>query len=144
METHPCPQRDKTGEAKAMPPTAPPTRCGRVGCSSFATKRGRCDECQPEPWANRARKQDRYGMSSGTMRALKRRVAVRDNGCCYMCGREQQEDETFDLEHIMPIHKGGSKNDMDNLGLICAEDHEIKSKAEAAEANRQRSSRRNS
>lgn len=78
------------------------------------------------------------------MRALKRRVAVRDNGCCYVCGREAQDDETFDLEHIMPIHKGGSKNDMDNLGLICAEDHEIKSKAEAAEANRRRSSRRNS
>ena len=83
-------------------------------------------------------------MSSGTMRALKRRVAARDNNCCYMCGREQQDDETFDLEHKEPIHKGGSTNAMENLGLICAEDHEIKTKAEAAEANRRRSSRKDS
>lgn len=78
------------------------------------------------------------------MRALKKRVAARDNHCCYVCGREQQGDETFDLEHIVPIHKGGSTDSMDNLGLICADDHAIKSKAEAAEANRRRSSRKDS
>jgi 5-methylcytosine-specific restriction protein A len=83
-------------------------------------------------------------MSSGTMRALKKRVAARDHNTCYVCGREQQEDETFDLEHKRPISLGGAARDMDNLGLICAEDHEIKSKAEAAEANRRRSSRKDS
>lgn len=83
-------------------------------------------------------------MSSGTMRALKRRVAARDHDTCYVCGREAEEGETYDLEHIVPISQGGSKSDMDNLGLICAEDHEIKSKAEAAQANRNRSSRKDS
>jgi 5-methylcytosine-specific restriction enzyme A len=125
-------------------PMSPPSRCGAIGCHEFVTNRGRCDDHQPQPWANRARKQDRYGMSSGTMRALKKRVARRDNGCCYVCGREQEDDETFDLEHKVPISEGGSPGDMDNLGLICAEDHAIKSKAEAARANRRRNSRRNS
>lgn len=112
-----------------------------MGCAELATNRGRCDEHQPAAWANRARKQDRYGMSSGTMRALKKRVTARDNDTCYVCGRERQEDETFDLEHITPISRGGSARDLDNLGLICAEDHAIKSKAEAAQANRARGTR---
>jgi 5-methylcytosine-specific restriction protein A len=72
------------------------------------------------------------------MRSLKRRVAVRDNSSCYVCGREADEGEVFDLEHKRPISLGGSPDDMENLGLICAEDHAIKSKAEAAAANRRR------
>jgi 5-methylcytosine-specific restriction protein A len=123
-------------------PKAPPTRCGTAGCYEFATNRGRCDDHQPKPWANRARKQDRYGISSGTWRSLKRQVALRDVGCCYVCGREPDEGETFDLEHKTPISEGGSAKDMDNLGLICPEDHAIKSKAEAARANRERALRR--
>lgn len=123
-------------------PVAPPSRCGAAGCHAFVTNRGRCDEHQPQPWANRARKQDRYGISSGTWRSLKRQVERRDNGCCYVCGREADEGETFDLEHKRAISEGGSAKDMDNLGLICPEDHQIKSKAEAARANRERTLRR--
>ncbi|MFF0777081.1 HNH endonuclease [Streptomyces sp. NPDC003720] len=123
-------------------PVAPPTRCGAAGCHAFVTNRGRCDEHQPQPWANRARKQDRYGISSGTWRSLKRQVALRDNNCCYVCGREAQPDEVFDLDHKTPISEDGSAKDMDNLGLICPDDHLIKSRAEAARANRERALRR--
>lgn len=122
-------------------PTAPPTRCGSVGCGEFSTIRGRCDEHQPKPWANRLRKQDRYGISSGTWRSLKRQVARRDHSTCHMCGREANEGETYDLDHKRPISQDGSPRDLDNLGLICPECHDIKSKAEAAEANRQRTLR---
>lgn len=123
-------------------PTAPPTRCGAMNCHEFATNRGRCGEHQPKSWANRVRKQDRYGISSGTWRSIKRQVARRDNGCCYVCGREPEEGETFDLDHKTPISEGGSARDMDNLGVICPEDHALKSKAEAARANRERTLRR--
>ena len=119
-------------------PVAPPTRCGAVGCHAFATNRGRCDDHQPQPWANRPRKQDRYGISSGTWRSLKQQVARRDHTTCYVCGREADEGETYDLEHKRPISQGGSPRDLDNLGLICQPCHEIKSRAEAAEGNRQR------
>jgi 5-methylcytosine-specific restriction protein A len=77
-------------------------------------------------------------MSSGSMRALKKRIAARDHNTCYMCGREADEGETYDLEHKRPISLGGSTQDPDNLGLICPTCHEIKSKAEAAAANRAR------
>lgn len=73
------------------------------------------------------------------MRSLKKRVAARDHNTCYVCGREADEGETFDLEHKRPVSQGGSAGDMENLGLICADDHAIKSKGEAAEANRRRS-----
>lgn len=124
-------------------PVAPPTRCGAMGCHAFATNRGRCDDHQPQPWANRARKQDRYGISSGTWRSLKRQVDRRDHHTCYVCGREAEDDEPLDLEHKTPISEGGSPRDLDNLGMICGPCHEIKSKAEAARANRERTLRRN-
>jgi 5-methylcytosine-specific restriction protein A len=112
-------------------PTAPPTRCSAGGCNNMATKRGRCDDCQPEPWRGRPSPQERYGMSSGTMRALKRRVALRDNGCCYVCGGEDADE----LEHIVPVSKGGAPRDLDNLGLIHSEPcHRDKTAREAAEA----------
>jgi 5-methylcytosine-specific restriction protein A len=77
-------------------------------------------------------------MSSGTMRALKRRVMTRDNGCCYICGGEGAEE----LEHKTPISQGGAPRDLDNLGVVHAACHAIKSKREAIEgARRARSSR---
>lgn len=125
-------------------PVAPPTRCGSVGCKELATNRGRCSEHQPKPWANRPPKQERYGISSGTWRSLKSQVSRRDHNCCHVCGREAQEDETYDLDHKRPISQNGSPRDLDNLGLICSECHNIKSRAEAAQANQRRIERRRS
>lgn len=48
------------------------------------------------------------------------------------------EAERFVLDHIVPIFEGGSRKDMDNLGLLCPPCDEEKSKAEAARANRAR------
>lgn len=95
----------------------------------MATKRGRCDEHQPQPWAGRSSPRERYGMSSGTMRALKRQVMARDNGCCYICGGEGAEE----LEHKTPISQDGAPRDLDNLGVVHAGCHEAKSKREALE-----------
>ncbi|MEV8396095.1 HNH endonuclease [Streptomyces sp. NPDC057596] len=126
-------------------PTRPPSRCTDPQCREFATKRGRCDDHQPIPWAGRDDKASRYGISSGRWRTLKRRVTARDNGCCYRCGIEQPDREDdpdgehqHQLDHVRPISEGGAVEDLDNLGLICLDCHEVKSKAEAARANRAR------
>ncbi|WP_326806658.1 HNH endonuclease [Streptomyces sp. NBC_01775] len=114
-------------------PTAPPTRCARVDCYEMATKRGLCDGHQPEPWRGRPAPSKRYGMSSGTMRSLKRRVAMRDYGCCYVCGGEDADE----LEHIVPVSQGGAARDLDNLGLIHSEPcHREKTAREALEGSR--------
>ncbi|MFF2651483.1 HNH endonuclease [Streptomyces sp. NPDC058045] len=126
-------------------PSRPPSRCTDPQCHAFATRRGRCDAHQPIPWAGRDDKANRYGISSGRWRTLKRRVTERDNGCCYRCGTEQPDPDDdpdgehgHQLDHITPIFEGGAAEDLDNLGLICEPCHLIKSKAEAARANRAR------
>ncbi|HET9381313.1 MAG TPA: HNH endonuclease signature motif containing protein [Streptomyces sp.] len=125
-------------------PTRPPSRCAEPGCRALVPK-GRCEQHQRTPWAGRDDKAARYGISSGRWRTLKRRVALRDNGCCYCCGTEQPDrrddpdgEHQHELDHIIPISEGGAVEDLDNLGLICQPCHEIKSKAEAARANRAR------
>lgn len=117
-------------------PTSPPSRCIDPGCHEMATRRGRCDEHQPTPWAGRDDKQARYGISSGRWRALKARVTRRDNGCCYRCGDDKAE--SYVLDHIKPISEGGSPVDLDNLGLACPPCDEAKSKAEALRGNQRR------
>ncbi|WP_078889765.1 HNH endonuclease [Streptomyces sp. NRRL S-1813] len=126
-------------------PYAPPSRCADPQCSLLATKRGRCDEHQPIAWAGRDDKQARYGVSSGTWRKLKRRVAQRDNGCCYSCGAAQPEDLNEPghvLDHITPIAEGGSTTSMDNLGLLCTDCDTIKSRAEAQRGTQRARARR--
>lgn len=118
-------------------PTAPPTRCGAVGCYQFATGRGRCEEHQPQPWAGRPSLRERYGLSGGALRTLKRRVAERDHGCCYICGGEGADE----LDHIIPVSQGGAAADLDNLGLAHAACHRAKSAAEAQAGRTKRAKR---
>lgn len=124
-------------------PSAPPSRCTDPTCRALATQRGRCDEHQPKAWSNRPTMRERYGVSSGTWRSLKRRVDRRDNGHCYYCGGTPDEGEALQLDHLVPIAEGGSVVDLDNLGLIHAEPcHAEKSKAEALRGNQRRLARR--
>ncbi|MBZ6258853.1 HNH endonuclease [Streptomyces olivaceus] len=114
-------------------PMAPPSRCTDPECFELSTKHGRCDDHQREPWRDRPSPQERYGMSSGTMRALKAQVAQRDHGCCYVCGGEDADE----LEHKIPVSQGGARRDLANLGLIHSEPcHREKTAREAAEGSR--------
>ena len=79
-------------------PTAPPTRCAEPGCWVLVPK-GRCEEHQRQPWAGHAATAERYGISRGTWRRLKRLVTARDNGCCYRCGAEKSKMIESDI-HI--------------------------------------------
>ncbi|MFJ1581771.1 HNH endonuclease [Streptomyces sp. NPDC088197] len=126
-------------------PTRPPTRCGEPGCHTLTTT-GRCPGHQRVPWAGRDDKAARYdGISSGEWRKLKRRVSLRDHGCCYACGADSDDvdpdDEAakpFVLDHKVPVSEGGSPRDLDNLGLLCPSCDWIKSRAEALRANLRR------
>lgn len=131
-------------------PYAPPSRCTDPECHEYATAHGRCDDHQPIPWAGRDDKASRYGISSGRWRALKRKVTIRDHGCCYRCGAMPPDDPDQPghvLDHVRPISEGGSPTDLDNLGLLCTTCDTIKSQAEAqrgAERARARSPARRS
>jgi 5-methylcytosine-specific restriction enzyme A len=51
---------------------------------------------------------------------------------------DDPEADRFVLDHIVPIFEGGARKDPDNLGLLCPPCDEVKSKSEAARANRAR------
>jgi 5-methylcytosine-specific restriction protein A len=129
-------------------PYAPPSRCTDPECHELATKGSRCDAHQRIPWAGRDNKAERYGISSGEWRTLKRKITKRDRGCCYMCGTASPDRELHDeddrsthpheLDHVIPISEGGARRSLDNLGLACTACHDEKSKLEARRANTRR------
>ncbi|MFD8596981.1 HNH endonuclease [Kitasatospora sp. NPDC059646] len=120
-------------------PTRPPSRCSDPTCPELATKRGRCDQHQPIPWAGRDDKAARYGISSGRWRSLKATVTRRDDGCCWICG--DGDADSYVLDHKVPISEGGSPTSLDNLGLACGPCDTVKSAAEALRGNQRRRER---
>ena len=52
--------------------------------------------------------------------SLKKRTAVleRDNYTCQMCGKNRYDGVKLEVDHIIPVSKGGSDN-MSNLQTLC-------------------------
>ncbi len=119
-------------------PSRAPSRCTDPTCSEMATKAGRCADHQRPPWQGRPSSQERYGLSGSAQQTLHQRILARDRGICYVCERSGATE----VDHIIPIWKGGAKTDPSNLAAICASPcHQEKSKRENAERRRTRRSR---
>ena len=58
---------------------------------------------------------------------LKNRVAARQRWRCAVC--KELLDETFEIDHIVPLFRGGT-NDEINLQALCKRDHTLKSALE--------------
>ena len=58
---------------------------------------------------------------------VKRRVAARQRWRCAVC--KELLDETFEIDHIVPLFRGGT-NDERNLQALCKRDHTLKSALE--------------
>ena len=56
---------------------------------------------------------------------VKKRIAARQKWRCAIC--KQLLDETFELDHIRPLFKGGHPTDESNLQALCKRDHLFKS-----------------
>lgn len=51
-------------------------------------------------------------------------VRTKTNHCCWYCGRKfttlgAQEEDSFTIDHIIPLDKGGSRVDINNLVPAC-------------------------
>ncbi len=66
------------------------------------------------------------------MQAL-RKSFFREHPLCVECERKGQTAEATQLDHIIPLFKGGT-DDRENLQGLCAECHRIKTQREAFEA----------
>ena len=56
---------------------------------------------------------------------VKKRVAAKQKWRCAIC--KKLLDETFELDHIKPLFKGGHPTDESNLQALCKRDHMFKS-----------------
>ena len=54
---------------------------------------------------------------------MKKKVAASQGWKCAVCG--ETLDETYEVDHTVPLFKGGS-NDMSNLRALCVRDHKKK------------------
>jgi 5-methylcytosine-specific restriction endonuclease McrA len=65
-----------------------------------------------KPWSHQTQHRKITGRP---WRRIVERVKLRDKYTCHVCGRVTDEG---DVDHIMPLSKGGT-DFMDNLGYIC-------------------------
>lgn len=56
--------------------------------------------------------------------AVRKIVYAKDQGRCYLCGNPVDE-ETFEVEHKVPVAKGGTNN-LDNMYVACHECNTMK------------------
>lgn len=70
--------------------------------------------------------QDRAKQRSLMTPELRRRIAERDNYTCQICGRYMPDGVGLQIDHIIPVAKGG-KTTPDNLQVLCAECNRKKS-----------------
>ena len=59
---------------------------------------------------------------------VKKRIAAKQKWRCAIC--KQLLDETFELDHIKPLFKGGDPTDESNLQCLCKRDHMLKTALE--------------
>lgn len=109
-----------------MPRRAPKV-CSMPGCIEDAVvKSGRCPEHGPKPWASGGGASRRDPAELKRFRALRPKVFRRDRGECVFCGGQASQ-----IDHRLPDAWGGRAT-MENLQSMCAADHEVKRKEEAA------------
>lgn len=73
-------------------------------------------------------------------RARAARIFLREQGCCYLCGRKLRVGvDKYQIEHPQALSLGGSDDDAD-LRVVCDPCHKVKTASDAAaKAKRDRS-----
>lgn len=69
--------------------------------------------------------------STPRWRALRREVLLRDLHVCQICKRYTGQPE---VDHIIPLFRGGDEWDIDNLQCVCRPCHEEKTRKELGHA----------
>lgn len=84
---------------------------------------------------NRRRWAFRHQINQKRWRHIRRLVLQRDQWKCRQCERRGR----LEVDHIIPIYKGGSKYDFANLQVLCRDCHFAKSSAEQDPSSRGKS-----
>jgi 5-methylcytosine-specific restriction endonuclease McrA len=98
--------------------------CG-CGCGKELTKakkRWATPECQNYAY-------NYFLIIKGDHKAIRNAVLKRDNKVCRMCGLIS---DSWQADHIIPVHKGGGACTIDNFQSLCEDCHKEKTKADLA------------
>lgn len=73
-----------------------------------------CGKPSPEPYCSKHkpvnRRRQRMKMSGGAWEAVRRQIIARDLRCCYLCGQVVEDDESLEVDHLVPVAAGGSNS----------------------------------
>ena len=111
-------------------PKAAPRPCTSPLCRSYATKGGRCDKHQPEPWKSsraKSRHERGYGNAWDKLREV---ILERDGHLCQECLRNWIYTQGNHVDHITPKAEGGT-DEHNNLQCLCKPCHDAKTKEES-------------
>lgn len=110
-------------------PRLPPKPCTQPGCPAYATKQGRCDDHQRQPWSGKtSRSREKYGWDWSKLRS---RILKRDEYLCQPCQRAGKLTTAKEVDHVLNIAAGGTDSP-DNLQAICTTCHRAKTQQEAS------------
>ena len=113
-------------------PKMPPVECSEPMCYSMATKKGKCDKHQPEPWKSSKGKTSTERGYGYKWRKTRDRIMRRDSYLCQACLRRGIITEAKEVDHILNKARGGTDADS-NLEAICVPCHRKKTLRERNE-----------
>lgn len=110
-------------------PSMPPKPCASPRCFKMASKCGRCEDHQPEPWFSSKGKTPTERGYGHYWKKLRVKVLLRDAHLCKTCFRANIMTLATEVDHILNKARGGTDS-MDNLESICKPCHTIKTNLE--------------
>lgn len=118
-------------------PTAPPSRCTDPTCHAIAIAHGRCAAHQRPAWQHgSAGDRSLSSKITGTRRWQKiRETQLRQHP---FCQDGDCDALAVEVDHVIPVSRGGPPWDRSNHQSLCGEHHDEKSIRERAEADANR------
>ena len=110
-------------------PSLPPKPCCTPRCHKMATKRGKCEDHQPEAWVSSKGKTAEERGYGHKWKKIRKQALVRDGYLCQECLKSGLLTVATDVDHIINKAQGGT-DALSNLQCLCHPCHKIKTISE--------------
>ena len=87
-------------------PSLPPKPCCTPRCHKMATKRGKCEDHQPEPWVSSKGKTAEERGYGHKWKKIRKQALVRDGYLCQECLKAGLLTVATDVDHIINTAQG--------------------------------------
>ena len=106
-------------------PSLPPKPCCTPRCHKMATKRGKCEDHQPEAWVSSKGKTAEERGYGHKWKKIRKQALVRDGYLCQECLKNDRLTVATDVDHVINKAQGGT-DALSNLQCLCRPCHKIK------------------